>query len=138
MALLQLFTATTFIVLAHAGFATTDDDDFNNTDYSMQTTYDSMNLTNYTYEFYGNISCGDTAMGNLSMGTKMVFIFYNSEQQDVLFSNCGSDFDTVLYLYNNGSSVFKEQSLNDCGDDCTFGDWCEFHETFVMDELEEG
>ena len=64
--------------------------------------------------------------------------FQNEEEQDVTFTNCNSQFDTIMFLYTSGNAI-QSQSTNDCdGDDCTDTNYCNttFRETFTMSRLE--
>merc|ERR1711933_518776 len=67
-------------------------------------------------------------------------MFTNTDTQDVLFTNCESDFDTAMDLYFNGVRITNE-STNECnGDDCEHGSYCDenLRETFFMEDLNDG
>lgn len=89
----------------------------------------------------GIMNCGDTLSGTMPPYTKLYFNFNNSEEQDVLFTNCESDFDTKMMLYNANFTDITYLSANGCyGDDCNYtGYSCDFQtETFVMENLTTG
>jgi len=89
---------------------------------------------------FGDIQCGETMEGTLNSNDVLFLNFSLSEKQDVLFTNCESDFDTKMYLISNGSTITSE-STNECdGDDCYHGSYCDtlLRETFLMEDLNEG
>ena len=88
------------------------------------------------------IECGDTLDGSIGYSPDSVtFEFVNDQIQDVTFSNCDSDFDTTLYLYDSDENEIQSQSTNQCdGDDCSDYSVCtaSLRETFTMSGLAEG
>lgn len=71
------------------------------------------------------------------------FAVMNNNEQDVLFTNCDSDFDTTLYLYNAYSYEIQDESTNycdgdDCEDDTSYSCSSGNKETFKMSSLSTG
>ena len=87
------------------------------------------------------VQCGETETGTISSDETVHFQFVNEQVQDVTFTNCQSDFDPTLYLYDSNNNKIQQQSTNDCnGDDCKDDAICSqgFRETFTMENLAAG
>ena len=80
----------------------------------------------------------------MTSGQRVLIEFVNTKKQNVLFTNCGSDWTTTdaLYLRNPDGQFITNQSINHCdGTDCFFANvYCddEHAETFFMSDLEIG
>ena len=88
------------------------------------------------------IECGNTLSGSINYNPDSVtFEFVNDQQQDVTFTDCNSDFDPTLYLYDSNGNAIQSQSTNNCdGDDCDDYSICytSVRETFTMASLAVG
>ena len=86
-----------------------------------------------------SIECGGELTGTLQNSSNSLSIrFVLDEEEMVTFTNCDSDFDTTLYLYDSAGSFIQNQSTNNCGgDDCGY---CsdDNRESFTMDPLGAG
>ena len=92
-----------------------------------------------------SIDCGGIQSGYVGSNysaNSVSLEFVNTAVQNVLFTNCDSDFDTTLYLYDDSGYEIQEQSTNSCGgDDCWDRSYyCSsfLHETFTMASLSTG
>ena len=87
------------------------------------------------------ISCGETANGYISSGHFSSWTFSNPSIQNVTFTNCDSEFDTQMYLFDSQWNAIQSGSTNGCGgDDCEDTNYCSDwkKETFTMMFLPEG
>lgn len=89
-----------------------------------------------------SIGCGDVQSGYMGYDGSVTFEFVNSNQQDVFFTNCHSDFDTTFYLYDYRGYEIQDQSTNNCdGDDCSDSSYycsSSTRESFIMSSLSAG
>jgi len=93
-----------------------------------------------------SVECGDSLSGYIyTSSLSVTFLFNNTEDQDVTFTNCHSDFDTTLHLYDDRGYELNDESVNYCdGDDCTGptnSAYCSddgLTETFTMANLDVG
>ena len=87
------------------------------------------------------IQCGGTYTGYLGSDEWKYWTFTTPSPQVVTFTNCNSDYDTVMYLSNEYGYHIQSQSTNSCsGDECYDPDYCMLWgtETFTMDPLSAG
>lgn len=87
------------------------------------------------------IDCGQTLSGSVLDGDDVIFEFINDIKQDVTFTNCDSNFDPTLFLYDSNDNEIQSQSSNKCsGDDCSDSTICSTsdRETFTMEDLAVG
>ena len=86
------------------------------------------------------IGCNDSISGHITCEETKTFVFWLEQEDNVVFDNCGSTFDTKLYLYDSTneylkrhSNTIQKQSINACdGDDCHWttanNRYCDGHE----------
>ena len=88
------------------------------------------------------IGCDETRNGTLESHETLYFNFKNLAEQSVTFTNCDSDFDTVMYLKDAEGNKIQSQSRNQCdGDQCYDEAYvCAVNdkETFTMEMLDIG
>jgi len=100
------------------------------------------------------IHCNEYLSGHMSTGESATWLFENTRTRTVTFSNCGSNFDSAMYLFegdlidyeptpspniwylDTGDLSDSHESLNSCHDDCGCG--YGMQEKFTMSELDEG
>jgi len=96
-----------------------------------------------------SISCGETVSDTITSSDwnphyhYYSFFFSYPPAQDVIFDNCHSDFDTVMYLLDSYGWDITNTSKYECdGDDCDIGTYCDNmdvfasgQETFKMEDL---
>jgi len=86
------------------------------------------------------ISCGETVTGTLEHYEILVLNITNDEEQDIFFSNCGSDFDTTMILWDgNYSELQLDASNGGCygDDDCDNYCYCDdgIHESWLIEDV---
>ena len=96
-----------------------------------------------------DIQCGETITGNLSYLDTVSINFTNPQEQEVVFTKCGTavktesgnNINTTLSIKNSDEISIQNQSTNICdGNDCD-EKWCPYSsdvETFAMDSLAMG
>jgi hypothetical protein len=119
----------------------TTDDDHSSGEYSTMDPWDDKDY------IFSTLSCNSTVTGNLNLTYAMVFNITNYQAQDIFFSNCGSDFDTRMKLFDvNGTEIQYWAANGGCedDDDCDNYCYCEamggdsVQESFLMEDLAVG
>ena len=72
-----------------------------------------------TMNIPNDIKCGEIVTGNLTDANEAILNFTNPKEQFVTFTNCDSNFDTVMYLKDSAGKYIQNQSSINCyGDEC--------------------
>ena len=87
------------------------------------------------------IDCAQSLTGSVGDDDSVSLTFINAVVQTVTFTNCRSDFDSELVLFDSAENEIQSHSTNGCdGDDCDDNWYCDdiHKETFTMINLEAG